>query len=99
MYLFVSNKSRKGYLEIMEKKTIFIFDAEPGMILASDVLAQDGSLIAASGAKLDLNNIAKLSDYHILEIDVEDRPIEPEQEEYVGLEKLFASSAEINNSL
>ena len=77
----------------MEKKTIFIFDAEPGMILASDVLAQDGSLIAASGAKLDLTSIAKLSDYHILEIDVEDRPVEPEQEEYVGIDEVFTSSA------
>ena len=77
----------------MEKKTIFIFDAEPGMILASDVIAQDGSLIAASGAKLDLTSIAKLSDYHILEIDVEDRPVEPVQEEYVGIEEVFTSSA------
>lgn len=77
----------------MEKKTIFIFDAEPGMILASDVIAQDGSLIVANGTKLDMDSIAKLSDYHILEIDVEDRPVEPEQEEYVGIEEIFTSSA------
>lgn len=58
------------------KKSIFVFDAEPGMVLASDVLAQDGSLVVPAGTTLDMKSIAKLSDYHILEIDIEDKPAE-----------------------
>jgi putative nucleotidyltransferase with HDIG domain len=59
----------------MIKKSIFVFDAEPGMLLASDVLAQDGSLVIPRGTALDMNSITKLSDYHILEIDILDRPV------------------------
>jgi putative nucleotidyltransferase with HDIG domain len=59
----------------MIKKSIFVFDAEPGMVLASDVLAQDGSLVIPRGTALDMNSITKLSDYHILEIDILDRPV------------------------
>lgn len=65
----------------MQKKTIFVFDAEPDMVVASDVLAQDGSLVVPAGTKLDLTSIAKLSDYHILEIDIEDKPIVMENTE------------------
>ena len=50
------------------EKKIFIFDAHEGMILAKDVLNSDGSLIAASGTILDMNMIAKISGYHILEV-------------------------------
>ncbi len=59
----------------MIKKSIFVFDAEPGMLLASDVLAQDGSLVIPRGTALDMNSITKLSDYHILEIEILDRPV------------------------
>lgn len=78
------------------KKSIFIFDAEPGMVVASDVLAQDGSLVIPTGTTLDMNNIAKLSDYHILEIDVEDKPVVkvqiPEPDSHTYYEKVRESS-------
>lgn len=73
------------------KKSIFVFDAEPGMVLAADVLAQDGSLVVSTGATLDMKSIAKLSDYHILEIEIEDKPAAVAQEAPTYYEKVRES--------
>ena len=59
------------------EKTIFIFDAEEGMVLSRDVIKSDGSLIAARGTTLDMDIIAKISGYHILEINIVDMPPAP----------------------
>ena len=70
-------------------KTVFIFDADDGMTLSKDVLNSDGSLIAASGTKLDMDMIAKISANHILEIEIIDkdytepvRPVENDNSTY-----------------
>ena len=75
------------------KKSIFVFDAEPGMVLASDVLAQDGSLVVPAGTTLDMKNISKLSDYHILEIEIEfkEKPAAAAQDEPTYYEKIRKS--------
>ena len=71
-------------------KTVFIFDADDGMTLSKDVLNSDGSLIAASGTKLDMDMIAKISANHILEIEIIDkdytepvRPVENDNSTYL----------------
>lgn len=73
----------------IHKKTVFIFDADDGMTLSKDVLNSDGSLIAASGTKLDMDMIAKISANHILEIEIIDkdytepvRPVENDNSTY-----------------
>ena len=71
----VSNKNRAQNKS--QEKTIFIFDAEEGMVLSRDVIKSDGSLIAARGTTLDMDIIAKISGYHILEINIVDIPPAP----------------------
>ena len=61
----------------MAEKRIFVFDAEPGMTLARDVLQDDGHLVAPKGSLVDIDLMAKISGYHILEIYVTDDPIKP----------------------
>lgn len=78
-----------------EGKKIFIFDAEPGMELFEDVLTPDGSLVAAAEVILNLDIIAKISDYHILEIKVVDKPAEADKvihEESTYFEKVRSSA-------
>lgn len=53
-------------------KEIYIFDAEPGMTIAQDILSQDGSLIAASGTILSMETISKISACRVLEIKIYD---------------------------
>lgn len=54
------------------EKLIFIFDAQPGMVLSRDVLNADGYLIAPKGTILDIDMMAKISSYHVLEVHVEE---------------------------
>ena len=61
----------------LEKK-IFVFDAEPGMVLSRDVVHSDGHLIAPTGTKIDIDLMSKISSYHILEISVTDAPVAEE---------------------
>lgn len=56
-------------------KTVFIFNADEGMILSRDVNLPDGHLIAAKYTVLNLNLITKISNYHILEVSVYDNSI------------------------
>lgn len=53
-------------------KEIYIFDAEPGMTIAQDILSQDGSLIATSGTILSMETISKISACRVLEIKIYD---------------------------
>ena len=59
------------------EKRIFIFDAEPGMTLARDVLQDDGHMVAPKGSVIDIDLMAKISGYHILEVYVTDGVIVP----------------------
>ncbi len=59
------------------EKRIFVFDAEPGMTLARNVINSDGHLIAPAGSVIDIDLMAKISGYHILEVHVTDEPIKP----------------------
>lgn len=52
----------------MNEKTIFIFEAEDGMVLSRDVYTSDGQLIATTGTVLDTDTILKISGYHIIEV-------------------------------
>ena len=52
------------------EKTVFIFDADEGMVLSKDVTLPDGHMVAAKGTELNLNLITRISNYHILEISV-----------------------------
>ena len=55
---------------------IFIFDAEPGMVISRDIFATDGKLIAGKETKLDIDVIARISSYQILEIYVYEKQVE-----------------------
>ncbi len=50
------------------EKTVFIFEATEGMVLARDVYSPDGRLIVQQGASLTLDLINSIADSHILEI-------------------------------
>lgn len=56
-------------------KTVFIFNADEGMILSRDVNLPDGHLITAKYTVLNLNLITKISNYHILEVSIYDNSI------------------------
>ena len=55
----VSNKNRAQNKS--QEKTIFIFDAEEGMVLSRDVIKSNGSLIDARGTTLDKEIIEKIT--------------------------------------
>lgn len=57
---------------MINQKKIFIFDAKKGMKIAKDVVLPDGHIIVAASTILDYALIQKISDYHILEIIIED---------------------------
>ena len=58
----------------MNEKTIFIFEAEEGMILSRDVVLPDGHLILSEGTPLSYEIIERISNFHVLEIMVEIEP-------------------------
>lgn len=66
-----------GDLSSIKTKKIFVFDAEPGMVLAKDLIMSDGSLFMARGTVLDVDIISKISGNHILEICIVDAPYSP----------------------
>lgn len=53
-----------------EETTIFIFDAEEGMVISQDVHLPDGHVLVKKGTVLDMGLISTISAYHILEINV-----------------------------
>ncbi|MGN0319142.1 MAG: HD-GYP domain-containing protein [Lachnospira sp.] len=53
-----------------EEITIFIFDAEEGMVVSQDVHLPDGNILVKKGTVLDMGLISTISGYHILEINV-----------------------------
>lgn len=55
----------------MKEKTIFIFEAEEGMLLSQDVLLPDGHLILPAGSLLTHEIIERISNFHVLEIMVD----------------------------
>lgn len=61
------------------EKTVFIFDADEGMVLSKDVTLPDGHMVAAKGTELNLNLITRISNYHILEISVYEEVTQSEQ--------------------
>ena len=68
-----------GDLSSIKTKKIFVFDAEPGMVLAKDIFMEDGSLLMARGTVLDVDIIATISGNHVLEICIVDAPFSPPQ--------------------
>ena len=60
----------------MEKKNIFIFDANEGMKLSKDVIQEDGHIIVPKGTILDMDIISRISRSHVLEVSVY---VQPEQ--------------------
>lgn len=53
-----------------EETTIFIFDAEEGMVVSKDIHLPDGHILVKKDTPLTLDLIATISSYHILEINV-----------------------------
>lgn len=74
----------------MKEKTIFIFEAEEGMILSRDVVLPDGHLIAPADTSLTYDIIERISDYHILEIIIEAEPRVNEDFQADGTPTYFA---------
>jgi len=58
----------------MNEKTIFIFEAEEGMILSKDVVLPDGHLILPAGTPLTYEIIERISNFHVLEVMIEVEP-------------------------
>lgn len=63
------------------EKTIFIFEAEEGMVLGKNAVLPDGHLITPAGTSLTYDLIKKISDFHILEIVIEENIHNPEPED------------------
>ncbi len=86
------------------EKTVFIFEATEGMVLARDVYSPDGRLIVQQGASLSLDLINSIADSHILEIMVYDG-MESVVHEQTYFDKLQATpefqkfSVEYNNTI
>lgn len=60
----------------MAKKTLFSFELEPGMIIAEDVYRANGTILFPKHTMLNELMISKLSTYNIMELPIEDGPIE-----------------------
>lgn len=60
----------------MAKKTLFSFELEPGMIVAEDVYRPNGGMLFPKHTMLNELMIAKLPLYNIMELPIEDGPIE-----------------------
>lgn len=86
------------------EKTVFIFEATEGMVLARDVYSPEGRLIVQQGASLTLNLINSIADSHILEIVVYEG-MESSDHEQTYFDKLQATpefqkfSVEYNNTI
>ena len=86
------------------EKTVFIFEATEGMVLARDVYSPEGRLIVQQGASLSLDLINSIADSHILEIMVYDG-MESVVHEQTYFDKLQATpefqkfSVEYNNTV
>lgn len=74
-----------------DDKTIFIFEAETGMVLSKDVICSDGRLIAQSGTALTQALITTISDNHVLEINVYQADASKPAAELNYFEKIQAS--------
>ena len=60
----------------MAKKTLFSFELEPGMIVAEDVYRANGTILFPKHTMLNELMISKLPSYNIMELPIEDGPIE-----------------------
>lgn len=60
----------------MAKKTLFSFELEPGMIIAEDVHRPNGTILFPKHTMLNDLMISKLPLYNIMELPIEDGPIE-----------------------
>ena len=60
----------------MAKKTLFSFELEPGMIIAEDVYRANGTILFPKHTMLNELMISKLPTYNIMELPIEDGPIE-----------------------
>jgi len=58
----------------MNEKTIFIFEAEEGMIISKNIVLPDGHLVLPAGTPLTYEMIERISNFHVLEIMVEVEP-------------------------
>jgi len=58
----------------MNEKTVFIFEAEEGMILSKDIVLPNGHIILPAGTPLTYETIERISNFHVLEIMVEVEP-------------------------
>ncbi|MGN0407837.1 MAG: HD-GYP domain-containing protein [Bacteroides sp.] len=87
-----------------KEKTVFIFEATEGMVLARDVYSPEGRLIVQQGASLTLDLINSIAGSHILEIVVYDG-MESAVHEQTYFDKLQATpefqkfSVEYNNTI
>lgn len=69
----------------MAKKILFSFELQPGMIVAEDVYRSNGVLLFPKHTMLNELMIAKLPLYNIMELPIEDGPIEKPK---IDIEKL-----------
>ena len=60
----------------MAKKTLFSFELEPGMIVAEDVYRANGTILFPKHTMLNELMLSKLPSYNIMELPIEDGPIE-----------------------
>ncbi len=65
----------------MKDKSVFIFDAECGMIISRDVVSDSGQVIAKAGTTIDQGALETMSNYHILEFYVEDGVVDNSSED------------------
>ncbi len=70
----------------MAKKTLFSFELEPGMIIAEDVYRANGTILFPKHTMLNELMISKLPTYNIMELPIEDGPIEKPE---LDLDKLI----------
>lgn len=77
----------------MAKKIMFSFELEPGMIVAEDVFRSNGSLLFPKHTMLNELMIAKLPLYNIMELPIEDGPIEKPDIDIAKLVELAKSTS------
>lgn len=70
----------------MAKKTLFSFELEPGMIIAEDIYRANGTILFPKHTMLNELMISKLPTYNIMELPIEDGPIEKPE---LDLDKLI----------
>jgi len=82
----------------MAKKTLFSFELEPGMIVAEDVYRPNGGMLFPKYTMLNELMIAKLPLYNIMELPIEDGPIEKPKIDIEKLVELAKKDMEEKNS-